>query len=107
MFYPRGLTKSPSEECGDVAQRRARCGVLTAARKKLAVWEQRLSFQPTGGARGKAGASALRGAAPGSMLWHMGLFFMVPFCKSADQPPGFAVDVVLEIGQRFFTASAH
>ena len=74
--------------------------------RKLAVKEQRPSFELDGGARGKAGAPTLRGAASGWELWRESLLVMPALGETADQPPRLAVNVVLKVGQCLFAVLA-
>ncbi len=57
-----------------------------------------------GGGRGKTGASALLGTAPARVRWSEDSLFMSALGETADDGPGLAMDMVLEIGQRFFAA---
>lgn len=62
--------------------------------------------EPDGGGRGKVGAWTLVGAVPGWLFWPKALFFMSGLGEAADQPPRFAVNVVLKVGERFFATFA-
>ena len=62
--------------------------------------------KPDGGGRGKVGAWALVGTAPGYPFWPKALFFMWGLGEAADQPSRFALNLALNVGERCFATFA-